>query len=161
MTESQQSSNSWLLWLSAAVVAILIVVLLLLAFIFTNGANNDDMAVEVTPISGGMPVPIDLSDSTASDDTGSEADTASESLAVGVKVTSISPNGRGTRLYSDADAGALVMDLYKDGAAFFILEPSDDYAGYPVVNGDANWYRVRTSDGLVGWVVAEQVVPIE
>ena len=85
----------------------------------------------------------------------------SDSLAVGVKVTSISPNGRGTRLYSDADPGALVMDLYKDGAAFFILEPSDDYAGYPVVNGDANWYRVRTSDGLVGWVVAEQVVPIE
>lgn len=161
MTESQQSSNSWLLWLSAAVVAILIVVLLLLAFIFANDANNDDVTVALTPISGGMPVPTDLSDPTALDGTGSEVDAASDSLAVGVKVTSISPDGRGTRLYSDADPGALVMDLYKDGAAFFILEPSDDYAGYPVVNGDANWYRVRTSDGLVGWVVAEQVVPIE
>ena len=77
MTESQESSNPWLLWLSAAVVAMLIVVLLLLAFIFANDAGDDDMKVALTPISGGVAAPASLSDSTDSDDTGSEADTAS------------------------------------------------------------------------------------
>lgn len=161
MTESQDSTNSGYRWLSGAVVAILIIAVLLLAFFFSRISDNAHPPVAVTPISGGAAVPASLSESTDSDGADAEAEAKPQPLPVGRKVTNISPEGAGTRLYNDAGINALVMESYQDGTAFVVVEPNGDHDEYPVQIDEMNWYRVRTSDGLVGWVMAEQLVPIE
>ncbi len=160
MTESQESSNSWL-WPSVTVVAILIIVLLLLAVVTTGGSDEAGAATEVTPISGGVTLPNALAEPIDRIDSASEPGEQAETLAIGTQVTSISENGDGTRLYSDADEGALLMELLMDGDSLVIVEPSGDYDGYPIWNDESEWYRVRTSEGLVGWVKAEQLRPLE
>ena len=42
-----------------------------------------------------------------------------------------------------------------------ILAPSGDYDAYPVIDGDRQWVRVRTADGMVGWLIADSVQPVE
>jgi hypothetical protein len=159
MTESQKSSNSWM-WLSAAIVAILIVVILLVAVVFLSGSDDADVATEVTPVSGGAEVPTSLAELEATDSE-TEKDGTPEPLAVGTQVTSISASGDGTRLFSDADEDSLLMEILLDGDLLVIVEPSGDHDGYPAWNDESEWYRVRTSEGLVGWAKAEQLMPTE
>jgi len=65
------------------------------------------------------------------------------------------------RLYSDATAGAIVMNVYASGARFTVLDPSGDYAIYPVERDGRVWYRLRAPDGLVGWGTVDQLEPIQ
>jgi hypothetical protein len=160
MTELQESSRSWL-GPGAAIAAILVIALILLAVFIARGSNDAGASVEVTPISGGVALPAELAVSADSTAAESESEREPEALAVGTEVTSISAEGDGTRLYSDADESALIMELLTDGDSLVIVETSGDYEGYPVLSGESEWYRVRTSDGLVGWAKAEQLLPIE
>ena len=59
-----------------------------------------------------------------------------------------------TRLYSDANHDALVMDQLTSGEFLIVIEPSSEYDTYPVENEGKHWIRVRAVDGLVGWVDA-------
>ncbi len=160
MTESQESSNSWL-WPSVIIVAILIIVILLVAVFAAGGSEDADTSTEVTPISGGVALPNALAEPIEPIESASEPDEQAEPLAIGTQVTSISPDGDGTGLYSDANEEALLMELLMDGASLVIVEPSGDYSGYPILTGESEWYRIRTSEGLVGWAKAEQLRPIE
>lgn len=65
------------------------------------------------------------------------------------------------RLYSDATAGATVMNVYAPGARFTVLDPSGDYAVYPVERDGRVWYRLRAPDGLVGWSAVDQLGPMQ
>lgn len=158
MTKSNRSSNSGVLWLTAAIVTMLVIVAVLLGLFLPKGSSDgDDLSVQLTPISGGMPVPTSMPAAEGTNGT----DVGPVPLSVGAKVSTISPNGTGTRVYSEADRNALVMEIYMDGKVFVILEPIDEEDDYPIRIGDSDWYRVRTSDGLVGWALAERFVPTE
>jgi hypothetical protein len=65
------------------------------------------------------------------------------------------------RLYGDASRQALVLNQYSATAAFTLLEPSGEYAAYPVTQEGTDWYRLRADDGLVGWLPADEVAPNE
>jgi hypothetical protein len=64
-------------------------------------------------------------------------------------------------LYAQPDPTAQVLERYAEGAEFEILEPSGDYDRYPVAAGDVRFIRVRTADGLVGWVDIQALSPVE
>lgn len=60
-------------------------------------------------------------------------------------------------VYADASLSAIVMDSYGTGVALEVLPPSGNYATYPVEADGHGWVRVRAADGLVGWVMTDQV----
>ncbi len=64
------------------------------------------------------------------------------------------------RVYADASPDSLLMDSYGKGATFTVLEPSGDYNNYPVEKDGHTWIRARASDGLVGWVMTDTIVPL-
>lgn len=65
------------------------------------------------------------------------------------------------RLYADADPDSLTLDEYNPIAIFVVVEPTADFARYPVEINGVRWYRVRAEDGLVGWVMADGVNPVK
>jgi hypothetical protein len=65
------------------------------------------------------------------------------------------------RLYADADPKAPVLNVYSAGDTFVVIEPSDAITVYPVIKEGRTWYRVRTADGLVGWVLVDAILPVD
>lgn len=57
-------------------------------------------------------------------------------------------------LFADAGQNSLVLDELIEGAKLVISEPSGEYSTYPVAKEGRLWVRVRSQDGLVGWVDA-------
>ena len=57
-------------------------------------------------------------------------------------------------LYADAGRNSLVLDELIEGATLLISEPSGEYSTYPVAKEGQLWVRVRSQDGLIGWVDA-------
>lgn len=102
-------------------------------------------------------IDADKETETTTDD-GSPADT---SMVAGALAIVAGPDSGGARLYSDASADAMVMAIYADGEEMTIVEPSGEHDGYPVTVEGAQWVRVRAADGLVGWVVAGNLVVVE
>lgn len=64
------------------------------------------------------------------------------------------------RIYAAAEPNAPTLDEYAAGDRFVILGPPDDVPIYPVELAGVRWYRVRASDGLVGWVIADGIEPV-
>lgn len=156
-----------------------------------SGADSVTAEVQMTPIVGGTTVPLTVEAQAASTgdggtDTaaGESAEAASEtdadketetttddgsaadtSMVAGALAIVAGPDGGpdsgGARLYSDASADAMVMAIYADGEEMTIVEPSGEHDGYPVTVEGAQWVRVRAADGLVGWVVAGNLVVVE
>jgi hypothetical protein len=58
---------------------------------------------------------------------------------------------------ADATTGSMVLDSYGPGVALEVVDPSGDYGDYPVEADGHGWVRVRATDGLVGWVMTDQV----
>jgi hypothetical protein len=131
----------------------------LFLILFVMGCDDNALEsvppVEATPAAGGMVMP------TAASDTAVEAPTpaqvATELLLIGDRVQVIVDEG--LRLYSDAKEDAMVMSVYEPGAILTVLDPSGDYAIYPVDHAGRTWYRLRAPDGLVGWGAADQFAP--
>ena len=72
-------------------------------------------------------------------------------LQVGQRVTLLP--GQSLTLYADASATATPLVTYNAAPLdLVVIEPSGDYAGYPVENEGQQWYRLRDENGLVGWV---------
>ncbi|HHW85208.1 MAG TPA: SH3 domain-containing protein [Chloroflexi bacterium] len=64
------------------------------------------------------------------------------------------------RIYAAAEPNVPTLDEYVAGDRFTILGPPDDVTIYPVELAGVRWYRVRASDGLVGWVIADGIEPV-
>ena len=158
MSESSSSSGGygWVVGVMVFIVAMIVLMLVFVAF----GANRTapEPAV-VSAASGGavMPTPTNIA---TPPDTPTQIDQPVV-LLPGRRVAAISPDGKGTRVYGDSRTDALVLDVYQDGAAFEIMAPGADVADYPVKSDGRTWYRVRASDGLVGWVSVDRLVPLE
>ncbi len=72
-------------------------------------------------------------------------------LQVGQRVTLLP--GQSLTLYADASTTATPLVTYNAAPLdLVVIEPSGDYAGYPVENEGQQWYRLRDENGLVGWV---------
>jgi hypothetical protein len=65
----------------------------------------------------------------------------------------------GVSLYADASRDALLLDTYSRGSRFIVLEPNGDYERYPVQREGLLWIRLRASDGLAGWAIADEFSP--
>lgn len=57
-------------------------------------------------------------------------------------------------LYADAGRNSLILDELAAGSTVTISAPSGEYSTYPVAKEGQLWVRVRSQDGLVGWVNA-------
>ena len=60
-------------------------------------------------------------------------------------------------LRMESSASSSIMEAYRVGAEFEVLEPANAAAPYPVMAEGVGWIRVRAEDGLVGWVVVDDV----
>lgn len=60
-------------------------------------------------------------------------------------------------IHADAASESLVLNSFGLGFVVEVIEPSGDYAEYPVLVDGYGWVRVRAADGLVGWVRTDQV----
>jgi hypothetical protein len=127
------------------------------------GRSVPAVETEMTPVAGGMAAPAD-----AARDTGAEPDADSPSAPaeeapviaeVGSRVVLIA--AAGAPLRADAGEAALTLQRYPVGETMEVVEPSGDYAAYPVTVEDRAWYRVRAADGLVGWIAADAVESAE
>ncbi|MEZ4728318.1 MAG: hypothetical protein R3E79_14385 [Caldilineaceae bacterium] len=111
--------------------------------------------VAATPAAGGMVMPTAAA-TVASAPTA--IPTAADVLLIGDTVQSLAETG--LRLYTDATSDASVMNVYDQDASFTVLDPSGEYAIYPVEQAGHVWYRLRAPDGLVGWGMAEQLTAV-
>ena len=130
---------------------VLAVVLLLVAC----GRGNDEtsLATGITPAAGGMVIPTATTSEVLAAVAPEDMRTVSPAivLSAGQRVRATTT----TRLYADATRQSMVMGQFDPATQFTVVVASGEYAHYPVdVDGEA-WYRVRTIDGLVGWVPAD------
>lgn len=130
------------------------ILFLLVCLVAACGGDEEATAtpVDATPAAGGMVLPT-----AAADQAQAAAATPTPALLIGDAVQTLADQQ--LRLYTDATADALVMNVYEPGARFTLLDASGDYAVYPVEQGGRRWYRLRAADGLVGWGDAAQLGP--
>ncbi|MEZ4864127.1 MAG: SH3 domain-containing protein [Caldilineaceae bacterium] len=135
----------------------LVIVVLLLSACGRGGAAEVTPTVAATPAAGGMVMPTAATPTVAAatPTVAASTPTAVMALEIGTSVQAALPEG--VRLYSDATHNAVVMGLYPADALFTVLDPSGDYADYPVEQGGLQWYRLRAADGLVGWAPADAI----
>ncbi|HMN28673.1 MAG TPA: SH3 domain-containing protein [Caldilineaceae bacterium] len=128
--------------------------LLLAACGDTEPQRADDLTL--TPQAGGMVMPTAQPPATLPA-TSAPAQAASSSglLAVGQVVRAVGE--RSLRLQADAHTAAPVLEVYPPGATFTVIEPSADFAAYPVEVDGRTWYRLEAEDGLVGWAVIDSI----
>jgi len=137
-----------------AILALIFVVLL-------AGCGGDEEpaappTVEATSIAGGMVMPTAAATAAP---LASAPPVVADVFLIGDTVQTLSDTG--LRLYTDASGEALVMNVYDQDARFTVLDPSGEYAIYPVEQAGHVWYRLRAPDGLVGWGIADQLSPVK
>jgi len=139
---------------------VLLFAILLLA---ACGRSVPAVETEMTPVAGGMAAPAE-----PGNDAGTESGANSQSAPieeapaiaeVGSRVVLI--DAAGAPLRADAGETTLTLQRYAAGEAMEVVEPSGDYAAYPVTVDGRDWYRVRAADGLVGWIAADAVEAAE
>lgn len=60
-------------------------------------------------------------------------------------------------VHADASQESIVLDTFGAGVTLEVLDVSGDFESYPVEADGHGWARVRAGDGLVGWVMTDQV----
>jgi hypothetical protein len=142
--------------LSKQIVIVATIAVLLVAC----GGNDEPEApptIEATPAAGGMVMPTAVAAAAVQAPAAPQPAVEDVALLVG---DAVQPQpDQALRLYNDATAAGLVMSVYGAEARFTVLDPSGDYAVYPVEREGRHWYRLRAPDGLVGWSAADQLVP--
>lgn len=134
----------------------IVIALMIVVLVTACGGDDEPEAtptVEATAAAGGMVMPTAAAEPQAASAT--IAPTAAPALLIGDTVQAL-PEQQ-VRLYTDATTSALVMGVYAPGERFTVLDPSGEYALYPVENEGHLWYRLRAGDGLVGWGAADQI----
>ncbi|MBX3013536.1 MAG: SH3 domain-containing protein [Caldilineaceae bacterium] len=138
----------------------LVVSLLIVVLVVACGGSDEPETPptsEATPAAGGMVMPTAAAVETVTQPTEpAPAVPALAALLIGDTVTT----GQEVRLRTDAAANAAIMHVYGVGEQFTILDPSGDYAIYPVEKDGQLWYRLRAADGLVGWSIADHLAPL-
>lgn len=128
----------------------IVIALIIVVLVTACGGDDEPEAtptVAATPAAGGMVMPTAAATATL-------APTPVPALLIGDTVQAL-PDQQ-VRLYTDATTSA-VMGVYTPGERFTVLDPSGEYALYPVENEGRLWYRLRAADGLVGWGTADQI----
>lgn len=69
-------------------------------------------------------------------------------------------NPEGVRLRAGPGLGNATLDVLYDGTVFEILPQPGNVSEYPVEVDGYTWWRVRTEDGLVGWVAGDWLAPL-
>ncbi len=134
-----------------------VAIVLALAGCGGSDAAETATAPVVTAAAGGMALPPATLTATQTVDVTATVTATVAALLPGQQVR---PLTTAVRLYVDASRQAPVMNQYALEAIFTLLEPSGDYAGYPVEAEGERWYRVRAADGLVGWTPAEMLAAL-
>lgn len=132
--------------------------LIFMLLVVACGGDNQEAAPPTpatTPAAGGMVMPTAASTPAAA---ATPAPVGTDPWLSGDRVQVLADEG--LRLYSDASDDAFVMSVYTQGAYLTVLDPSGDYAMYPVDYAGRLWYRLRAPDGLVGWGAADQLSPV-
>ena len=173
MSTTTQKSRSGSVWLIMLLLLIVVVVSLLIGYL-SRQQSDAGAETSTTAESGGALLAESSDESEGANATDSEAVSNPEqgaaegdsgtppgdtTFSIGDTVVSYGAGIPNTRVYADADADSLVMSVYEDGAGFSVVEPSGEYLAYPVVVDEVEWYRIRTEDGLVGWVPLDNLIP--
>ena len=148
-----------------------VVVLAILVLLVACGGNDETETlptIEATPAAGGMVMPTTVAAAGTEAVTESvavdpqvEAPAAPPAVALLIGDAVAAQANQGLRLYNDATATAMVMSVYAPGEQLTVLDPSGEYAVYPVERDGQFWYRLRAPDGLVGWGAADQIAPLQ
>jgi len=64
------------------------------------------------------------------------------------------------RIYGAATPTSPTLATYTAGARFIVMGPPGDVTAYPVELAGVRWYRVRATDELAGWVIADGIEPV-
>lgn len=139
---------------------VLLFAILLLA---ACGRSVPAVETEMTPVAGGMAAPADPGNDAATESGADLQSAPTEEAPVVVEVGSrvVLIDAAGAPLRADAGETPLTLQRYAVGETMEVVEPSGDYAAYPVTVDGRDWYRVRAADGLVGWIAADAVEAAE
>lgn len=142
-------------------------ILFLTFVVLVTGCGRDadvqSPPIDVTVAAGGMvlPTPVNLPTVAMDIAVNAEADSEVDTGAPHYVPGQVLQAAETLLLYADADRGAAVMNQYAAATEFTVLEPSGNYSTYPVLQAEAEWYRLRAADGLVGWATAERLALVE
>lgn len=159
MSQSGQHSHSSITWIIGVLIVVcLVTVLYFTVQILVGGPSRGVMLTK--PEAGGLAMPTATPTRPAAQEAAA-ASTPSADLTLPTPGQGVVGKAVSSQAYvllrADAGYASLVMDAFDDGSAFVVLEPSGDYAGYPVEHDDTRWVRVRAADGLVGWLDEAQI----
>lgn len=85
--------------------------------------------------------------------------TPEAAFSVGERVVIANTGPQGVRLRAGAGLDFLTQGIYYDGDPFFVMPGSEPDAGYPVANDGYTWWRLRATDGLIGWTAEQFLKP--
>lgn len=145
------------LWVFGIIIVALVLVTVGIGWMVRDPDTSLNAEMQITPRSVGVSVPTDATPAEAVATPTAEPTPTPRILEPGQVVT-VSGGSNGTApIYADADTQSTLLNVYQDLASVTVIEPSGDYSGYPVVNGNSQWYRVRDAAGLVGWMQADHL----
>lgn len=101
-----------------------------------------------TPVPALLPTPTAL-----------PSPTISAPFGIGERVAISGTGPTGVRLRAGAGLDFLTQGIYNDGDAFFVMPNVDPGTPYPVQADGYTWWRLRASDGLIGWTAQEFLKP--
>ena len=152
-TQTTQGPSNSILWIISA--ALLFVILLMIWLIITGGGRAALPVEQGTPVAGGAALPTEAPAAeselppTAEPTVRPVFTQGSAVLAGGLAL-----EGGQIRVHAEPSTYATTYGAFERGSAFTVMEPTGDFVDYPIEVDDTEWYRVRTEQGLVGWVDA-------
>ena len=152
MSARKSPLSSSVVWIFMLLLT-LIIILMIWLMVRGDGSTGVPSEIQTTPVSGGGAIPAETP--TLGEPTEVPEPTDLEAGQSAVIVTTSSSTAR---LYLTPSSDAPTLDVYQSGVRVSIIEPSDGYTAYPVEVDGQKWYRIRVEDGLVGWMMAENLV---
>lgn len=147
------------LWVFGIVVMTLIAVTVGIGLAVRSDDGSAGAEVQITPRSVGVSVPTSTP---AEMPTPEPSPTPTPFVLAPGQVVVIAENGENpVVMRADANHESLLLEIYPAGTSLTILEPSGQYTEYPVTHSSGTWYRVRSEDGLVGWIDARHISTTE